>query len=70
MWEWMNAWLEDDKERRVIYGLFVLALKPQELFDHFRNLFNEVDEIYRVKQNVIARLRRDPEFRKLLSEGD
>lgn len=70
MWEWINAWLDDEKERRVIYGLFVLALKPQELYDHFQNLFHEVDEIYRVKQNVIARLRRDPEFRKLLGEDD
>ena len=70
LWEWMNAWLEDEKERRVIYGLFVLALKPQELYEHFRNLFAEVDEIYRVKQNVIARLRRDPELRKFLGQGD
>jgi hypothetical protein len=70
MWDWINGWLEDEKERRVIYGLFVLALKPQELFDHFRNLFQEVDEIYRVKQNVIARLRRDAEFRKLLGGYD
>jgi hypothetical protein len=70
MWNWINSWLEDEKERRVIYGLFVLALKPQELYEHFPNLFGEVDEIYRVKQNVIARLRRDPEFRKLLGNDD
>jgi hypothetical protein len=70
MWEWINTWLEDEKERHVIYGLFVLALKPQELYEHFPNVFGEVDEIYRVKQNVIARLRRDPEFRKLLGEDD
>lgn len=70
LWEWMNAWLDDEKERRVIYGLFVLALKPQELYEDFRNLFTEVDEIYRVKQNVLARLRRDPEFRKFLGQGD
>lgn len=70
LWAWMNAWLDDEKERRVIYGLFVLAQKPQELYDHFQDLFSEVEEIYRVKQNVIARLRRDPEFRKMLGEGD
>jgi hypothetical protein len=70
MWEWINTWLEDEKERHVIYGLFVLALKPQELYEHFPNVFGEVDEIYRVKQNVIARLRRDSEFRKLLGEDD
>jgi hypothetical protein len=70
LWDWINAWLDDEKERRVIYGLFVLALKPQEVYEHFRTLFSEVDEIYRVKQNVIARLRRNPEFRKFLGEGD
>jgi hypothetical protein len=70
LWEWIDSWLDDEKERRVIYGLFVLALKPQELFHHFQSLFLEVDEIYRIKQNVIARLRRDPEFRKFLGEGD
>lgn len=70
LWDLINTRLQDEKERSVIYGSFVLALKPQELYDLFRNLFSEVDEVYRVKQNVISRLRRDPEFRKLLGEND
>jgi len=69
-WVWINARLNDEKERYVIYGSFVLALKPQEIYDLFRNRFSDVDEIYRVKQNVISRLRRDPEFRKLFGEDD
>jgi len=69
-WEWINTRLNDDKERAVIYGSFVLALKPQEIFDLFPNRFTDIDEIYRVKQNVISRLRRDPEFRKLMDEDD
>ncbi len=70
LWDLINARLQDEKERSVIYGSFVLALKPQELYDLFRNLFSDIDEIYRVKQNVFSRLRRDPGFRKLLGEDD
>lgn len=69
-WDWVNARLNDDKERAVIYGSFVLALKPQQIFDLFRHRFSDIDEIYRVKQNVISRLRRDPDFRKFLGEDD
>ncbi len=69
-WEWINARLNDEKERSVIYGSFVLALKPQEIYDLFQNRFSDVDEIYRVKQNVISRLRRDPEFRKFIGGDD
>jgi DNA-directed RNA polymerase specialized sigma24 family protein len=64
-WDSIHARLNDDKERRVIYGSFVLALKPRELYDEFPNTFESVDEVYHVKQNVLARLRRDPEVGRL-----
>jgi DNA-directed RNA polymerase specialized sigma24 family protein len=70
LWELLLPRLHDEKERLVIYGSFVLDLKPQELLDQFSNVFSSIDEIYRVKQNVIARLRRDIEFRKLFGMGD
>jgi len=70
LWDFVNARMNDEKERSVVYGSFMLDLKPQELYDHFRGVFSDVDEVYRVKQNVLARLRRDPEFRKLLGEDD
>lgn len=70
LWGLINSRLQDEKERAAIYGSFVLALKPQELYELFRNLFSDIDEIYRVKQNIISRLRRDPEFRKFLGGDD
>jgi len=70
LWDLIKMRLQDEKERSVIYGSFVLALKPQELYDFFRNLFSDVDEIYRIKQNVLFRLRRDLELQKLLDEND
>lgn len=65
-WEWINSQLHDEKERLVIHGSFVLALKPRELYDRASLMFADVDEVYRVKQNVLARFRRDPEFKKIL----
>ena len=70
LWDFVNARMNGEKERSVVYGSFMLDLKPQELYDHFRGVFSDVDEVYRVKQNVLARLRRDPEFRKLLGGND
>jgi hypothetical protein len=67
IWRWLNARLHDEKERRVVYGTFILDLKPRELYNQFRDTFNDVDEVYRIKQNVVARLRRDPEFAKLFA---
>lgn len=69
-WVKINEKLNDEKERLVIQGTFVLALKPRELCDHYENIFTNVEEVYRVKQNVLARLRRDSEFRKFLGEDD
>ena len=67
-WRWLNERLHDDKERQVVYGSFILGLKPRDLYDQFRDTFSDVDEVYRVKQNVLARLRRDPDFQKFLDE--
>jgi hypothetical protein len=69
-WSLTRTRLHDEKERLVIHGSFVLDLKPQEIYEHFQSVFSDVDEIYRVKQNIIARLRRDAEFRKLLGVDD
>jgi DNA-directed RNA polymerase specialized sigma24 family protein len=67
-WCWLNERLRNEKERQVVYGSFVLALKPRELHAQFRETFRDVNEVYRVKENVLARLRRDPRLRKFLGE--
>ena len=68
-WREVNTRLKNDKERQVVYGSFVLALKPRELCAHFQDTFRDVKDVYRVKENVLARLSRDTELQKLLS-GD
>ncbi len=66
LWDQINVRLRNEKERRVVYGTFVLALKPRELYAQFRETFRDVKEVYRVKENVLARLRRDAELREFL----
>ena len=66
-WREVNARLKNDKERKVVYGSFVLALKPRELCARFQDTFRDVKDVYRVKDNVLARLGRDAGLRKLLS---
>jgi hypothetical protein len=67
-WENINARLNDDKERRVVHGSFVLALKPRELYAHYPDHFTSVEEVYLIKQNILSRLKRDPEFINLISQ--
>jgi DNA-directed RNA polymerase specialized sigma24 family protein len=69
-WEMIQARLNDEQERLVVYGAYVLALKPREILEQFGHSFGSVDEVYLVKQNVLARLRRDVELAKQLSGRD
>lgn len=68
-WEEINARLRSEKERRVVYGSFILGLKPREIYTQFPETFRDVDQVYRVKENVLARLSRDDELKKLLGDA-
>ena len=73
-WTRIYAHLPDDKDRIVVDGLFKLGLKPREIYEKYKPSdnpqkiisFENVDEIYLIKQKIMARLRRDKEIRKLL----
>ncbi len=68
LWNCLAARLHNEKERSMLYGSFVLNLKPQELLSVFPHTFRSIDEIYQIKQNVLDRLRRDPELKELLKQ--
>jgi hypothetical protein len=65
-WRLIDERIDGEKERAVIYGSFVLAMKPAELRRHYAHLFGDVKDVYRTKQNVIERLRRDQTLLALL----
>lgn len=67
LWSMLDSRLKNEKERRVVYGSFVLALKPGDLLIQFPYVFQDVNEIYLIKENILARLRRDGELREFLN---
>ena len=67
-WGKIEARLRGEKERLVVYCSFVLALKPREIYAQYPEMFRDVNEVYRIKENLLARLARDPELKKLVGE--
>lgn len=65
----INGKLKNKQERCVFYGSFVQGLKPSEIFDHFKGVFKDVNEVYRVKENLLARLRRDDDLKQFFDDA-
>ncbi len=63
----VNERLKTPQERMVLYEAYVLGLKPGEIFERHPDMFREVHDIYRIKENVLTRLRRDKELQKLFA---
>lgn len=68
LWQLLKTRIKNEKEYRVIFGMYVLALKPAEVLEQYPRTFQDVREIYLVKDNLLARLRRDAEFKTLYEE--
>ncbi len=60
--------LRSPAERAVVHGMFVLGLKPRDILAQHPDLFGTIKDVYRVKQNLMARLRRDKGLRKCWGE--
>jgi DNA-directed RNA polymerase specialized sigma24 family protein len=67
LWALVEDRLIDEKERIVVYASFFLAFQPREIFAHYRSHFSGVREVYRIKENVISRLKRTPQLEDFVS---
>jgi DNA-directed RNA polymerase specialized sigma24 family protein len=67
LWQAVHRELQDEPERVVAYLSFARDLKPAEIFERHPSLYNGVADVYRVKRNVIERLRRSPEIRAFVA---
>jgi DNA-directed RNA polymerase specialized sigma24 family protein len=68
LWARLETRLKSEQERCVLRGCFALALKPVEVYERYRDHFSSIQEVYRVKENLIDRLRRDPELAEYLGD--
>jgi len=66
LWAVILAEMQDDAEREVAYCCFVLDLKPREVQERHPQLYATVDDVYRIKRNLLDRLRRNARIRTFL----
>lgn len=64
-WQQIQRRLNDEREQQLLYYRYGLGFKPRQLCEHFPEEFPDVNEVYSVTQNILARLRRDEELRQL-----
>jgi hypothetical protein len=66
LWAAILHQLHDEAERTLAYLSFVRDLKPADIAARHPDLFASVADVYRIKRNIIDRLRRSPEIRAFL----
>jgi RNA polymerase sigma factor (sigma-70 family) len=69
LWAVIEACCNDERERLVARLIFVEGIKPRHVAERFPDLFPDVSDVYRVKRNLLERLRRDPNLRRMRKKG-
>src|SRR6266567_3415572 len=59
LWDSIQSFLPDERERRIAYLLYYCGLKPREIVTRCSKEFDDVKEVYRLSHNVVERLRRN-----------
>jgi RNA polymerase sigma factor (sigma-70 family) len=63
LWQVIQEELNGEDERVLIYLAYVQGMKPSEISSQHHRLFPSVEDVYRVKRNVLERLRRNRAIR-------
>ncbi|WP_420643955.1 sigma-70 family RNA polymerase sigma factor [Candidatus Leptofilum sp.] len=69
LWQRLNDLCNSEKEHLVVHGYFVLDLKPRQIYEMHGEHFADVREVSRTKDNFLARVRRNDEFREFLENA-
>ncbi|KPV52368.1 hypothetical protein SE17_15915, partial [Kouleothrix aurantiaca] len=68
-WQEIDELLNDDAERAVVIGSYVMGLKPGEIYGERPDLFSNVNDVYNVKRNVLSRLGRNTDLRQRMGHA-
>jgi hypothetical protein len=66
LWAAISNELNDEAEEKVVYLSFARDMKPADIVQRHPRLFASVADVYRIKRNVLERLRRSAEIRAFL----
>jgi DNA-directed RNA polymerase specialized sigma24 family protein len=69
-WRRVQQRLRNHREQQLLYYRFVLDIKPRDICKRFPQEFPHVEEVHTMTQNILARLRRDPDLRRFLGEPE
>lgn len=64
-WQLVDAQLTGAAERVVVYDSFVMGMKPGDILSRHAALFATISDVYNVKRNIIGRLSRNHDLRRL-----
>ena len=59
LWQVIQEELNSEEERALIYLVYVEGMKPSDISSRHNQRFPTVEDVYRVKRNVLERLRRN-----------
>ncbi|GCE20685.1 RNA polymerase sigma factor [Dictyobacter kobayashii] len=65
LWKIILEEVRSEDERILIYEAYVHGMKPGEISAQHPRFFTSVDDVYRIKRNVLERLRRNRRLRAL-----
>jgi hypothetical protein len=65
LWQKIESHLKSREEKVLMECVFVFDMKPGQLAEQYPDLFPDTRRVYRVLENVLKRLRRDPELSRL-----
>ena len=66
LWDMVVKLMRSEKEIIVLRCSYVYDLKPSEIYTAYPSRFESLDEVYRLKRNLLNRLRRNPMLRQFL----
>ena len=69
LWAKLKELCNSEKEEWAIHGSFVQGLKPREVFAVYEAHFTSVQDVSRTKDNFLARMRRNDDFRQFLEDA-
>lgn len=64
-WRFIDSHLRGEAERVVVYDSFVMGMKPGDIFGRHHHLFSSVSDVYNIKRNVLGRLSRNRDLRRM-----
>jgi DNA-directed RNA polymerase specialized sigma24 family protein len=68
LWQLLNKLISNEHERIILIESFVLGLPPRTILERHKDRFEDVPAIYGAKRNLLNRLERSRDLRKLYQD--